>query len=69
MHESKSLPQLIRAYVLSRRGPEISVSSAARAISQFLPELGLSLRELDNAIAACALAEGYAVLFDRSPET
>jgi hypothetical protein len=58
MNSSGHMSDLIRQYVVSRTEPAISVSQAAGAI-----------RELDNAIARRALAEGYAVIFDRSPES
>jgi hypothetical protein len=69
MSRPRTLEELIRHYVNTRREPAISVSAAARAIKAILPECPLDGRELDNAIATGALAEGYAVVFDRSPET
>jgi hypothetical protein len=39
---------------------------AARAIGALMPNCGLGERELDNVIARCALAEGRAVVFDRT---
>jgi hypothetical protein len=65
----RTLKEIIRHYVNTRRDPAISVSAAARAIKAIMPECPLDGRELDNAIASGALAEGYAVVFDRSSET
>jgi hypothetical protein len=69
MNSSGHMSDLIRQYVVSRTEPAISVSQAAGAIRKLLPELDVTARELDNAIARRALAEGYAVIFDRSPES
>ena len=59
------LDELIRQYVRTRREPAISVSAAANAIKTVMRDCRLDGRELDNMIAARALAEGYAVVFDR----
>jgi hypothetical protein len=69
MNANENMSDLIREYVVRRVEPAISVSQAAGAIRKLLPELDVTARELDNAIAARALAEGYAVIFDRSPES
>jgi hypothetical protein len=69
MNAKEQISELIREYVVSRPEPAISVSQAAGAIRRRLPALDLNVRELDNAIAARALVEGYAVIFDRSPES
>jgi hypothetical protein len=69
MLRPRTLQELIRLYVKTRREPAISVSGAARAIKAIMPDCPLEGRELDNAIASGALAEGYAVVFDRSPES
>jgi hypothetical protein len=69
MLRPRTLEELIRHYVNTRREPAISVSGAARAIKAIMPECPLDARDLDNAIASGALAEGYAVVFDRSPES
>jgi hypothetical protein len=63
-----TLEELIRQYVNTRRDPAISVSAATRALKAIMPECPLDGRALDNAIARGALAEGYAVVFDRSPD-
>jgi hypothetical protein len=65
MANSQILDELIRRYVTSRREPAISVSAAAHAIKCLMPACPLDGRDLDNRIAAGALAEGYAVVFDR----
>lgn len=65
----RDLDYLIRAYVRSRREPAISVSAASRAINTIMSDCPLKGRELDNIIAQGALAEGYAVVFDRSAES
>jgi hypothetical protein len=65
MANTEILDQLIRRYVTSRREPAISVAAAARAIKCIMPACPLDGRDLDNRIAARALAEGYAVVFDR----
>lgn len=67
-NNNRELLRLIRSYVVSRREPAISVSLASRAVGGLPSASSMNGRALDNAIAACALAEGYAVLFDRSPE-
>jgi len=69
MLRPRTLREVIRQYVNTRREPAISVSVAARAIRTILPECPLDGRALDNAIASGALAEGYAVVFDRSEES
>jgi hypothetical protein len=69
MMRPRTLEELIRQYVNTRRDPAISVSAAARAIKAIMPDCPLQGRALDNAIASGALAEGYAVVFDRSPES
>jgi hypothetical protein len=69
MNAKEQISELIREYVVSRPEPAISVAQAAGAIRRRLPALDLNVRELDNAIAARALVEGYAVIFDRSPES
>jgi hypothetical protein len=68
MLRPRTLREVIRQYVNTRREPAISVSVAARAVRAILPECPLDGRALDNAIASGALAEGYAVVFDRSVE-
>jgi hypothetical protein len=65
----RDLDYLIRTYVRSRRDPLISVSAASRAIKAIMSDCPLRGRDLDNTIARGALAEGYAVVFDRSPES
>ena len=69
MVRTRTLEELIRDYVNTRRDPAISVSAAARAIKAIMPDCPLSGRALDNAVASRALAEGYAVVFDRSEES
>jgi hypothetical protein len=65
---TRTLKELIKQYVRSRTEPAVSVSSAARAIAAVMPDYPVARRDFDNAVARVALAEGYAVVFDRTPE-
>jgi hypothetical protein len=65
---NRTLNELIRQYVRSRTEPAVSISSAARAIAAVMPDCPVAGRDFDNAVARMALAEGYAVVFDRTPE-
>jgi len=69
MTGTRTLDELIRGYVRTRGEPAISVSAAARAVKTIIRDCPTSDRQLENMIAARALAEGYAVVFDGSDET
>jgi hypothetical protein len=60
---------LAREYARSQRqSGVVSIARAARAIATLLPNCELVGRELDEAIARCALAEKRYVAFDRLGE-
>jgi DeoR/GlpR family transcriptional regulator of sugar metabolism len=67
MTEERDLQALVQQYVVTRhKFGAVSISRAGRALRTVMPRCPLEGRELADAIAARAVAEGYAVHFDGS---